>query len=502
MTSRRSLTALWVAVLCAGCSGAHEYTCPDPVGKIIQDDCEVYKTKYESLKVELGASLMGIVGAKTSIGQTSMRDPSDLLQVLSHRTLALCKDFNACRVPPLEYRQRREQTDRVFTAVSTIQEQLKQGTLDAESKGKLVQKLVSVLSEDQSTGSTISSTGTVSSGGGGLRRPDREQRRGPYHSWVPWFGTSLLPPQPRPVAGFPMLAHASYSLEHVFRQESPYGTIGYRPSANLFLLGPVEADDLVTVDWGGRTSDCPIGHAQENGLARLHCTPPKTLVLKGDSFTIKATYRRGGDGKAALIGQRTVGVLSREVEDTRNGSRNFALDHDVQAREGRLIFRPYHDGLPADVERPSLFVVLKLRKYHESTARCWVNEKLATEGLKTSRYTGQEGTFQDRPRYRTVKPGHSESVAEPFIEWWHQDFPLPFAVVRGGASVPDKLKPWPLKGSWRCVVSVEGEPVRELSFKIGPDGRPAAHPRQTERPEAAWLVETKVLSNPFEVPLR
>ena len=37
-------------LLLAACS--NEYVCPDPIGRIIRDDCEVYKTKYESLKVE------------------------------------------------------------------------------------------------------------------------------------------------------------------------------------------------------------------------------------------------------------------------------------------------------------------------------------------------------------------------------------------------------------------------------------------------------------------
>jgi len=488
-----------MVVLLAGCAGSSEYVCPDPVGKIIKDDCEVYRTRYEALKVELGASFAGLAEVKTSLTKTSLRDPSELIQVLAHRTHALCKDFNACRVPPLEYRQRREQTDRVFTAVSTIQEQLKV-QLDVESKAKLVRELVRVLGED--TGTSVSaSPGAAVGPRGATPRAGSPRRPGLYRSWVPWYGTSLLPPQPPGPKGFPVLAGVHFDLEHVFHRDGNRGVSGFRPQATLFLLGAVEADDVVTVDWGGRSSDCPIGHGEENGLARVRCAPPKAFSLTGSSFTIKATYRRGGDGKAALIGQRTVPVLSRHPEDTVPGNLTYAIDRDPLVGEGRLVFRP-HDGLPAELERPSLLVVLKIRKHMDATARCWVDGKVATSGLKTGRGGGQVGWFQDRPRYRSVRPGVSEAVKDPNLEWWRYDFPLPFVVKRGGTPVPEGMKLWPLAGTWRCVVSVEGEPVRELGFRVGRDGRLAAHPRQREQPEAAWLLETKVLPNPFEDPVR
>jgi hypothetical protein len=499
MTRRSLVIAMSLLLIGAGCTGSREYVCPDPVGKIIQDDCEVYRTKYEALRVELGANLAGLLNVKASLGQSSLRDPSDLIQVLAHRTHALCKDFNACRVPPFEYRLRREQTDRLFTAIATIQGQLK-GPLDAESKVKLVRELVRVLSED----SRATSSGGSSSGGaigGRSDLPRRARGLGSYHSWVPWYGSKLLPPLPRSKEGFPILAGVRFSLAHVFRQESPYGTIGFRPSATLYLAGRVEADDLVTVEWGGGSSDCPIGRGDENGLARLHCEAPKSLVLTGGHITINATYRRGSDGKSALIGQRTVAVLSRQDEDARKGSLTYGLDFDDQAREGRLVFRPY-DAMPPELEQPSLVVTLKVRKHERATARCWVNGQVVTAGLEASRAGGQEGMFQDRPRYRSVRPGVSEAVREPHVFWWRYDFALPFVWQRGSAAVPEKMRAWPIAGRWRCVISVEGEPVRELTFRIGSDGKPAVHPRQQLQPDPGWLVETRLLPNPFEASIR
>jgi hypothetical protein len=477
-----------------GCGSSGEYTCPDPVGKIILDDCAVYRTKYEALRVELSAEL-GPVGVKAALGKTSLRDPTELLQVLSHRTLALCKDFNACRVAPFEYRQRREQADHLFTAVSAIQQQLR-GDLDAENKAKLVRELVRVLGEDRPTASTPDAVRPSTTSG-----TAKTERRQSYMSWVPWYGSKLLPPQPAGQPGLPVVVAADFSLEHVFRQRSPYGTIGYRPRAHLWLLGRLEADDVVTVDWGGHTSDCPPSRRDDNGLASADCHAPSTVTLTGNSFGVKVVFRRGSDGKTVTIDERRVPVLSREVEDSKNGSRQFGIDLDGLARQGRLVFRPYRDVLPPEFEQPSLVVVLKLRKYQKTTARCWVNGQLATSGLEASRHGGQQGSFQDRPRYERVGPGSSRAVAEPHVHWWRQDFRLPFLVSRDGGPMPKGLKPWPVTGSWRCTVSVEGEPVRELTFAVSSDGRLRPHPRQTEERSAGWLLETKLLKNPLEVPI-
>jgi hypothetical protein len=139
--------ALILGSFAGGCSTSAEYQCPEPIGRIIRDDCEVYRIKYETLQVELEASL-GSFAAKTIMGQQSLRDPSELLQVLAHRTNALCRDFNACRVSPLEYRQQRESMDRTFTAIAAIQGQLK-GHLDAASREGLLRELVHILSEDR-----------------------------------------------------------------------------------------------------------------------------------------------------------------------------------------------------------------------------------------------------------------------------------------------------------------------------------------------------------------
>ncbi len=485
-----------LCLLSSGCGGTGEYVCPDPIGKIIRDECEVYRTKYETLKVELGASV-GPAEIKTALSKSSLRDPSELLQILAHRTHALCRDFNACRVPPIEYRQRREQTDAIFTAVSAIQTQLK-GELDAASKAKLVQELVALLSADapkprQSALPRRSTHSTRST----------PRRVGRYHSSVPWYGAKILPPQPGGIDGFPQVVSAEYQVQAVFRGKSPHGIIGYRPRGVLFLRGKVEPDDMVTFHWGGgKKSECGLNRSQRNNLSSVRCKAPKSVVMSGSSFSVKATYRRGRDGKTAVIDQRRTRVLIKAVEGSKNGSRRFGIDHDPEARRGKLVFRPNGRTLPPSFDQPYLEVVLKLRDYHRATARCWANGKVATAGMKGSRYGGQVGMFQDRPRHERIGPGSSRGVKEPMIEWRRSSFALPFGVPRDGAKLPEKIKPWPLSGDWRCVVSIDGDPIREVTFTVNRDGSLELHDQQRVRPSAAWLLHTKIIKHQLEVPLR
>lgn len=139
---RTSLALLVVLLALPSCSD--RYTCPDPIGPIVRDECSVYANQYESLAVSLRASV-GPIEVGAAVGKQSVRDPSELIQLLKQQTLALCKDFNTCRVRPFDYRKRREEADRKYTAILAIQQQLEQES-DADSKRRLVGALINVLS--------------------------------------------------------------------------------------------------------------------------------------------------------------------------------------------------------------------------------------------------------------------------------------------------------------------------------------------------------------------
>jgi hypothetical protein len=161
--------------------------------------------------------------------------------------------------------------------------------------------------------------------------------------------------------------------------------------------------------------------------------------------------------------------------------------------------------LPSQVDQPSLWVVLKLRKYERPTARCRIGGEDAFGVLEPSRSSGQEGTHQDRPRYRRTTPNTSVSVSHPFVEWWRYDFPLPLGVVRGhkanAEDLPDGMQPWPRVGRWQCTVTLDGEPVRRIEFNVKKDGRLDPHPEQTRAARAEWLLSTEVVPSSVEEPL-
>ncbi len=493
--AHQRLPLLWLLFPLGACA-TNEYVCPKPIGKIIRDDCEVYRTRFETLKAELSASV-GPVSASVKLGKEKLRDPSQLIQVLAHRTYALCRDFNACRVGPQDYRERRERTERIFTAVGAISAQLKHELPDGE-KAKLVAKLASLLEEDRSP------RARRLRGRAGAVRSARP-RWAFYRSWLPWFNTKMLPPQPPALlAKGPTVAHVTYSIGHVFR--SRRGVVGYSLRARFLLRGKLAPDDLLTMGYGGKSVDCKLSRSRYgvNGMVSVSCPTDRNDPITAAVLPVTLNYAPEGEGKPQPIGRHVLKVLSR-VSNPKNGSRIFAEDHDDKARRVKLVFRPAGNRLPPAYEQPSLYAVLKMRDTRRKTltARCWVNGKLATSAIRAyGRRSGHVGQFQDRQRYRQVSPGRSVRVRRPFVMWRRYDFPLPFHLAHEGRGTPPaNTKPWPKPGSWRCVISLDGEPVREARFVVKDSGRLEPSALQTQHPEAGWLLDTKVIPSKKEEPL-
>jgi hypothetical protein len=198
-------------------------------------------------------------------------------------------------------------------------------------------------------------------------------------------------------------------------------------------------------------------------------------------------------------------MLSR-VTNPQNGSRSFAESHDELAKVVRLRFRPAERLLPPAYERPSLLAILKLRdwKHKTVTARCWVDEKPLGGAIAAyGRHSGQVGRFQDRDRYQRTGPGSSVAVTNHSVVWRRYDFPLPFFVPHtGDGSPPEGTKAWPRAGNWRCVISFEGDPVREARFVVRGDGSLEPSAMQRRRSLADWWLETKVVDSKHEEDLR
>ena len=105
------------------CAASREYQCPDPIGLIIRDDCETYQTRYEATRVNVSAGVSKLK-VEGSFAEETLRDPSELIQVMGARMTALCHDFNACRLTSADYQRRREEIDKTMTAIMALSDQL------------------------------------------------------------------------------------------------------------------------------------------------------------------------------------------------------------------------------------------------------------------------------------------------------------------------------------------------------------------------------------------
>ncbi|HUU01210.1 MAG TPA: hypothetical protein VM425_07225 [Myxococcota bacterium] len=480
-----------------GCAASREYRCPDPIGPIIRDDCDSYRTRYESLRVDLSAGV-GSAKLEAGIHSEALRDPSELIQVMSARMTALCHDFNACRMTAADYRRRREEIDKSTTAIVALGEQLKRSDLTQQQRQQLLEKLMRLLGEPTPRKQTPPAT----------LKPENDTqkhvRKQAFFSSDPWFGSLNLPPIPGPVKeGFPrLITHwGRPTIDHVWvpkSKDKPHNmkVAGYAPRIALKLWGHIEADDQVEIRFDdGRKQRCPVKQ-NGDGVNVVRCKLPK------DFFFTKLHYGyQVGYYSATRDAWATLGSEDRDV--AQSVEKSFKIDYDRDMRAGWLSFLPEPRALPADFERPHLFVSLRLRDYQKATARCWVGDQAVTGAIRTSRGSGQSGTLQDRPRYEKINPHSSRSVAHPFIEWWHYEFPLPFIVFRAKGTLPEGMQLWPPKtGAWLCRVMVDAVPVRELLFKVKKDGK--LEPLDGQLGKSGdmlhpwWRVETRILPNKIE----
>ncbi|WP_437293998.1 tectonin domain-containing protein [Sorangium sp. So ce426] len=144
-TTRATLVLCFVSL--ASCGGAEgprigggyqEYECPAPVGKIVREDCSQVALRYEgaSFKGTVGA---GPVSAEASYKQTAIREADALVAMLKENRVALCNNFNTCKMNVTEYKQEQAAIDDSYMALLALKDRMAQ--LDAEGAAKLLTEL-------------------------------------------------------------------------------------------------------------------------------------------------------------------------------------------------------------------------------------------------------------------------------------------------------------------------------------------------------------------------
>ncbi len=490
-----------------GCAGSDQYVCPDPIGTIVRDDCDAYKVKYDSMRVNLAAGFSKFK-VETSFTDDAIRDPSELIQVMAARMTALCRDFNACHMTPEEYSRRRDELDRTSTAIVALGEQLATPGLSPEQRRKVLDRLLAILAPSPPV------TEKRKQANHGYADKEKNKKPKTPKRWVTssdlWFGSVMLPPQAPPVAkGFPRLV-AGWRYQDISNGcRRPDGRECYNPYPRAKLWGPHEPDDMVVFVFSdGTKTRCPVRKSGD-GVFSVRCKTPKKVFLSSTGYSFAVEYIRAEDDKRQRLGEIQVDVVMADIKDYTKPVRHFGVNHDREMSEGWLFFLPEKRQLPTDFENPYLYATMRYRKaaghmmFPKGVMRCWVDGKAITSALKTTTGSGETGWFQDKERYVDVSPHESVASKDPIVVWKHYVFELPYYVRRNSEPLHEGAQPWPPRaGHWTCKIKVQGEYVRELEFDVDDKGRPKPLPDQEGKPGDLvfpwWHIKAKILPNNVE----
>jgi hypothetical protein len=142
---------LFQAAACGGPNGSgpqapagevySEYTCPDPIGKIVREDCSKSQLKYDGKSFEGSVNAMG-VGASASYKESAVREADALVALLKEQRGQLCNNFNTCKLTVAEYREDQRKLDDSFVALMTLKDRM--SNLDADGAQKLLAEIRSI----------------------------------------------------------------------------------------------------------------------------------------------------------------------------------------------------------------------------------------------------------------------------------------------------------------------------------------------------------------------
>jgi hypothetical protein len=147
LRARSGWMVLFVGLSACGASGGaqttstdtyQEYTCPEPIGKIVREDCSRIALSYEGDNVE-GSVGVGNLGASGSYKREAIREADQLVQVLKEQRVGLCNDFNTCKLTVAEYGAQKRGLDDSYVGLLAIRDRLKD--VDAEGAVRLLEQV-------------------------------------------------------------------------------------------------------------------------------------------------------------------------------------------------------------------------------------------------------------------------------------------------------------------------------------------------------------------------
>lgn len=132
-------------------NGYQEYDCPAPVGKIVREDCSRSALRYDGAQFS-GSVGAGGVGASASYRDSAVREANDLVSMLKEQRVALCNNFNTCKLTVAEYRDEQKHIDDSFVALLAVKDKMAQ--MDAEGATKLLGEIRAIRTSTRKDAST------------------------------------------------------------------------------------------------------------------------------------------------------------------------------------------------------------------------------------------------------------------------------------------------------------------------------------------------------------
>ena len=111
-----------------------EYTCPQPIGVILRDDCARTSSKFDTLQSR-GAVIAGTPEFRAAV----LREVDATAVGLKAQAETQCNNFNTCRLPREDYMQAQGRLDSAFTELLNIRASI--SSLDAAGSVVVTQQI-------------------------------------------------------------------------------------------------------------------------------------------------------------------------------------------------------------------------------------------------------------------------------------------------------------------------------------------------------------------------
>lgn len=105
----------------AAANDYEEYTCPQPIGAIVRENCAASALQYEGVHFE-GQAGFGAANAKADYRAMAIREADAVVAMLKEQRGQLCQNFNTCKLTVVDYQERQRALDDSYIALLALRD--------------------------------------------------------------------------------------------------------------------------------------------------------------------------------------------------------------------------------------------------------------------------------------------------------------------------------------------------------------------------------------------